>query len=149
MKTPIFAMLTTAILGVSLLSAPSFLQAQERDAQKQAKTKQRIFLFVGEPNASAWKFLIDNPSDREAVMGKALKKLGGEILSYHWGLGNGKNYITISLPDDKTLIQATYVTRLGDGLLISDECIELLTSKEMVEALGRVKEVKAADDLGK
>jgi len=133
-----------------LLSVPA---ARARDETvgslgKAAETA-RHFMFIGEPNAAAWQYLIDNPEDREAVMGKALKKLGGEILSYHWGLGNGKNYITMSLPDDKALIQATYVTRLGDGLLISYECIELLTSKEMVEALGRVKEVKAADDLGK
>ena len=91
--------------------------------------------------------MIEHPADREAVMSKAIEQLGGKMLSYYWGLGDGKNYITIALPDDNELIQATYVSRLGDGLLVSYEAIELLTSQAMVEALKRVNDVKAVDDL--
>lgn len=104
-------------------------------------------MIVGEPNAAAWKFMIDQPGDREATMSGAIAKLGGEMLSYYWGLGNGRNYITIRMPDDPGLIQALYVTRLGDGLLSSYQMIELISSPDMATALARVSEVKAVDDV--
>ena len=68
-------------------------------------------------------------------------------MSYYWGLGNGKNYITVALPDDPTFIQAFYVSRLGDGLLGDYQMIELMSSADMAEALARVPEIKAQDDL--
>ncbi len=108
---------------------------------------QRYFLFIGQPDAAAWKTLIGNPTDREAVMSKAIEKLGGKMIGYYWGLGDGKNYITIAMPDDNELIQATYVARLGDGLLVSYEAIELMTSKDMAAALKRIGDVKAVDDI--
>lgn len=104
-------------------------------------------MIVGEPNAEAWKFMIDQPGDREATMSGAIAKLGGEMLSYYWGLGNGRNYITIRMPDDPGLIQALYVTRLGDGLLSSYQMIELISSPDMATALARVSEIKAVDDV--
>jgi uncharacterized protein with GYD domain len=105
----------------------------------------RQFLFIGEPNAAAWKWMVENPQDREAAMAKPIEKLGGRMLSYYWGIGNGRNYITVALPDDPELIQATYVARLGDGLLVSYEMIELMTSADMAAALKRVSEVKRAE----
>jgi len=128
------------LLSIALLTILTAFPAQ-------AEGKKRIFLFVGEPNATAWKILIENPADREASMSKAIAKLGGEMLSYYWGLGDGKNYITIALPDDNELIQAVYVTRLGDDLLKSYEAIEVMSSKDMTSALKRVKDVKAFDDM--
>ena len=41
------------------------------------------------------------------------------MLSYYWGVGTGRHYIIIAMPDDIELMQANYITRLGDGLLIS------------------------------
>jgi hypothetical protein len=111
------------------------------------KNEQRYFLFIGTPNAAAWKLQIDNPGDREASVREPIQKLGGDLISYFWGVGNGRNYITVALPDDPTLIQAFYLTRLGDGLLDGYQMIELMTSPDMAEALERVKEVKAVDDL--
>lgn len=108
--------------------------------------KMRTFLFIGEPNAAAWKFMIENPADRQKAAEEGIKKLGGKMLSYHWGVGTGRNYIILQMPDDIELIQANYLTRLGDGLLVSYTMIELLSSKAMVGALKRVPEVKAVDD---
>jgi uncharacterized protein with GYD domain len=110
--------------------------------------KQRYFLFIGQANSAAWKWMIENPSDRQAAMSRAFERLGGKMLSYYWGLGNGRNYITVSIPDDNELIQAIYTTRLGDGLLDEYEAIELMTSADMVEALKRVKEVKEIEKAG-
>ncbi len=115
--------------------------------ESRAEDKMRTFLFIGEPNAEAWKFMIDNPADRQAAVSKGIEKLGGRILSYHWGVGTGRNYIITQLPDDLELIQASYITRLGDGLLISYQMIELMDSAAMTGALKRVKDVKAVDDL--
>ena len=60
-----------------------------------AETDKRTFLFIGEPNAAAWKFMMENPVDRKSEVEGAFKALGGEVLSYYWGLGSGMNYITV------------------------------------------------------
>ena len=136
-------MITTFAFAATLLVAlPHASQPVAAD-----EGKLRHFLLIGTPNATAWKFQIDNPGDREASVREPIEKLGGKLISYFWGVGNGKNYITVALPDDPTLIQAIYVTRLGDGLLNDYQMIELMTSSDMAIALERVKEVKAVDDL--
>ncbi len=136
------------LLFVLLVSGAGLLAAEPiNGVVRPAEQERRLFLFVGEPNAKAWRILIDTAQDRQATAAAAVAKLGGEILSYYFGLGDGKNYIIASLPDDETLIQALYVTRLGDDLLKSYEMTELLTSPQMAKALARVKEVKAVDDI--
>ena len=128
----------TALL-VALPHAPQIASADDNEM--------RHFLFIGAPNAAAWKLQIDNPGDREASVRAPIEKLGGKLISYYWGVGNGRNYITVALPDDPTLIQAFYLTRLGDGLLDDYQMIELMTSADMATALERVSEVKAVDDI--
>ncbi len=133
------SLLPAAFCLFAFLSGPPVAGAED--------SRMRHFLFIGTPNAAAWKFQIDNPGDREASVRAPIEKLGGKLISYFWGVGNGKNYITVALPDDQTFIQAFYLTRLGDGLLDDYQMIELMTSSDMAEALERVKEVKAVDDL--
>jgi uncharacterized protein with GYD domain len=95
----------------------------------------RYFMFIGEPSAAAWKFLMENPQDRKTATEQAMEKIGGEVLSYWFGLGNGKNYILTQLPDDNEVIQAVYLMRLPQGLLNSYEMIELMPSEQMTNAL--------------
>ncbi len=137
------------ITGLAILAAFLFTVTHSTSAvvASTGNSKMRTFLFIGEPNAAAWKFMIENPADRQKAAEEGIKKLGGKILSYHWGLGTGRNYIIIQMPDDIELIQANYLTRLGDGLLTSYKMIELMSSEAMVAALKRVPEVKAVDDL--
>ena len=99
----------------------------------------RHFLLIGEPNAAAWQYLMDNPEDRKKQVEKAFRALGGEVISYYFGLGDGKNYITVTIPDDNELIQAIYLMRLPSGLLKSYEVIELMPSEQMSAALKRSK----------
>ena len=134
--------LGAALLAASLLLAPG---AGAQEATPQAPKPLRHFLFIGEPNAAAWQLMIENPQDREAAVVKPIEKLGGRMLAYYWGLGNGRNYIIVALPDDSELIQATYVARLGDGVLVSYEMIELMNSADMTDALKRVADVKKAE----
>ncbi|MEW6996163.1 hypothetical protein AADZ86_00450 [Colwelliaceae bacterium BS250] len=105
----------------------------------------RHFMFIGEPNAAAWKFLIENPEDRKAQVAGAFKALGGEVLSYYFGLGDGKNYITVTIPNDNELIQAIYLMRLPSGLLNSYKVIELMPSDQMSNALKRSAKLIAGD----
>lgn len=100
--------------------------------------KSRYYLGIGEPGPEAWQIMIDNPTDREKDMGAALAAMGGEMISYFWGLADGKNYITVRLPDDPGMIQAMYMSRLSQGVLKDYTFIELMTSSDMVEALKRV-----------
>ncbi len=130
----------TLIYTIIFVATASMASAQDDLAD-------RTFMFIGTPNGPAWEMLIASPGDREALVRGGVEKLGGELLSYYWGLGNGKNYITVSLPDDPTFIQAFYLSRMGDGLLNDYQMIELMSSPDMAVALERVSEVKAVDDL--
>lgn len=122
---------TLTTLVIAILFCIGMAQAQEK----------RTFMFIGEPNASAWKYLMENPQDRKEAVSKATEKIGGKILSYYFGLGDGKNYITIELPNDNELIQGMYLMRLPSGLLNSYEMIELMTSAQMSNALKKSKEL--------
>ncbi|WP_170357420.1 hypothetical protein [Ruegeria arenilitoris] len=104
------------------------------------QTQSRYYLGIGEPNPDAWQTMIDNPTDREKDMGAALAAMGGEMISYFWGLADGKNYITVRFPDDPGMVQAMYFSRLSQGVLKDYRFIELMTSADMVEALKRVPE---------
>lgn len=103
--------------------------------------QQRHFMFVGEPNAKAWQYLMENPEDRKSEVESAFKALGGEVLSYYFGLGDGKNYITVTIPNDNELIQAIYLMRMPSEMLNSYEVIELMPSDQMSDALKRSKKL--------
>ena len=101
----------------------------------------RTFMFIGEPNAAAWKVMMDDPGDRKAAVSSAFEKLGGKIIGYYFGLGDGKNYIICELPNDNELIQAVYLMRLPSGLLASYQIKELMPSEQMSKALIKSKEL--------
>jgi len=105
-----------------------------------AEEQRRTFLFIGEPSAAAWKILMENPVDRREVVVKAFNALGGEMLSYYFGLGDGRNYIVVTLPDDNEIVQAIYLMRMPTGLLKSYEITELMDSAQMVEAMKKSNE---------
>jgi uncharacterized protein with GYD domain len=131
-----------ALATVMLLTMSSAIAAEDSDDV-------RYFMFVGEPNAAAWKFLMENPADREKEVAAGMEAVGGKILSYYFGLGDGKNYITVQLPDDNEIIQAVYMMRLPAGLLNSYQVIELMPSDQMSEALKRSKQfLQMEKDLG-
>ena len=122
---------------VTMLALTSPLNADTREL--------RHFMFIGEPNAAAWKYLMEHPQDRKAEVAGAFKALGGEVLSYYFGLGDGKNYITVTIPNDNELIQAIYLMRLPSGLLNSYQVIELMPSDQMSAALKKSKQLIEGD----
>lgn len=123
-----------------LLNVLTLLAVMATSAINADEERSRYYLGIGEPSPEAWAIMIKNPTDRETSMGAALKAMGGEMISYYWGLADGKNYITVRLPDDPSMVQAMYVSRLSQGVLKDYTFIELLTSADMVEALKRVPE---------
>ena len=125
------------MLFATLWLGPGLANAADKDL--------RYFMFIGEPNAAAWKYLMENPEDRKAEVASAFKALGGEVLSYYFGLGDGKNYITVTIPNDNELIQAIYLMRLPSGLLKSYQVIELMPSNQMSEALKKSKQLVEGD----
>jgi len=132
-----------SILSMLVLFALSTVSADETTSDM------RYFMFVGEPNAAAWKFLMENPADREKEVAAGMEAVGGKVLSYYFGLGDGKNYITVQLPNENEVIQAVYMMRLPAGLLNSYHIIELMPSDQMSEALKRSAEfIQAEKDLG-
>ena len=125
-----------ALLG-SIVGLTGVVRADDRPA--------RHFMFIGEPNAAAWKFLLANPTDRQKEVETGMEALGGKVLSYYFGLGNGKNYITVQLPDDNEIIQAVYLMRLPSGLLTSYDVVELMPSEQMSGALKKAKQLIESD----
>lgn len=105
----------------------------------------RHFMFIGQPNAAAWQYMMENPADRKTEVSGAFKALGGEVLSYYWGLGDGRNYITVTIPDDNELVQAIYLMRMPSGMLDSYRVIELMPSDQMSEALKKSKQLIEGD----
>lgn len=112
-----------------------------------AESGDRYYLFIGEPSPEAWQWLMNNPSDRESVAKEGIAKLGGELLSYYWGVNNAKNYITVRLPADSETVPAMLITRLSTGLLVSYEAIELMQSAQMPLVMQRIEEISKVDDV--
>lgn len=128
----------SSILCLLVLLGPAPLFAAERPS--------RVFLFIGEPSAAAWEYLMENPANRQEQVTEAMTAIGGKILSYYFGLADGKNYITVELPDDNEVIQAVYLMRMPSGLLTSYEVIELMPSGQMVQALKKSREFLAVEE---
>lgn len=110
-----------------------------------AEKDTRTFMFIGEPSAKAWEFLIANPEDRKKEVSSGMEALGGRIIGYYFGLGNGKNYILVELPNDNELIQAIYLMRMPAGLLNSYQIVELMPSDQMSKALQKAKTLVSQD----
>ena len=89
------------------------------------------YLFIIELSEKGWSFLTNYDGDRTEAGSEIVEKLGGKVISYHYGLGNGKIYGMLSLPDKETA-QAISVTRLSTGFVKSFEIIELVSGAEMV-----------------
>jgi len=102
-------------------------------------------MFIGQPNSAGWQVALKDPVDRKEVVSGAIKQLGGEVLSYYWGLGNGRNYITMKLPNDNELIQAIYLSRLPTGILTSYQVIELMPSDQAAEAMKKANKLISTD----
>ena len=105
-----FATVGVLLLAFGFQPPPSQVQAQQAPTTKPANTEQkpamRYFLLSSRPNHKAWQVMKKNPGDRQAATAGAMKKIGCEMLGYYWGLGNGRNYIIVAVPDKGILTGA-------------------------------------------
>ena len=125
---------------IAIFGALVWIAAAAATAAESEDRAVRHFLFIGEPSATAWQYLMENPQDREEEVAAGMTAVGGKVLSYYFGLADGRNYITVELPDDNEVIQAVYLMRLPTGLLKSYQVIELMPSADMARALRRSSE---------
>ena len=89
------AYLSGICLGAFLIVAPGFVAAAANSAQGEQDL--RYFMFIGEPNAAAWKYLMENPRDRKSEVASAFKALGGEVLNYWFGEKTKENLPSATL----------------------------------------------------
>ena len=120
------------LLSLLLLAGGISVLAEETKAEK------RIFMFVGTPSAEGWQMVLNGPADRKKATAEALKKLDVDVLSYYFGLSDGKNYITVAVPDGETT-QALLLMRLATPLLKDYRAIELVPSDAMPRIVEKAK----------
>ena len=130
------------VYGCSLLMLATSLVSTAGAAEQEES--RRYFMFSSRPNADAWKFMIENPGDRQAATAGAIEKIGGEMVGYYWSLKDARNYIIVALPDSET-VMAMLIQRLSSGLLHEYEATELLLSSDMPGVFERLGELNAAD----
>jgi hypothetical protein len=67
------------------------------------------------------------------------------MLGYYWVIANGRNYIIVATPDNRTVF-ALRIQRLQTNLVFEYEALELLECSEMSVMFERLREIEAADD---
>ena len=149
MNTQTKSLIAVAAFALTALCAPILFgqDSKNKPATAAAKSEKsmRIFLFSAKPSAKGWQFMKANPGDRRAATEQAMEDIGGKMLSYYFGLTDGRNYIIAALPDGRTA-QAMLIQRLATDLVVEYEAIELVESSEMPAVFERLKELESADD---
>ncbi len=90
-----------------------------------------FFTFKGE----ALRSLMDNPSDREAVVRTLCESAGGSMEAYYWMFGAWDGFAIADLPDS-TAAAALSLAVSSSGAFNQLETHELLDSEEISAALG-------------
>ena len=149
MNTQIKSLIAVAALALTAVCAPILFGQDSKNKLAPAAAKSekpmRIFLFSAKPSAKGWQFMKANPGDRRAATEQAMEDIGGKMLSYYFGLTDGRNYIIAALPDGRTA-QAMLIQRLATDLVVEYEAIELVESSEMPAVFERLKELESADE---
>jgi uncharacterized protein with GYD domain len=84
--------------------------------------------------ADAWAALARNPTDRGAVLGTLLERLGGRLLSLHYIAGSDGGVFTYEMPDD-TAVSAAVIAALTPGHVKAITTERLLTVEETMAAM--------------
>jgi uncharacterized protein with GYD domain len=83
---------------------------------------------------AAWQALIRNPEDRQAVVGTLVKRLGGNLLSMYYTMGDYDGFIITEAPDDETA-GAAVLTAIGTGHVSNIKTTKLFDMGEMIAML--------------
>ena len=96
----------------------------------------RYYLYMSTPKEGVGEAA---PADLQAAedgLTSMVEGIGGKLHGFFWGLGNGRNYITISVPNDSKIVQSMYSLRKAGAPLAEYEEIELMTNADLIGALG-------------
>jgi uncharacterized protein with GYD domain len=84
--------------------------------------------------ADTWATLARNPSDRSAVIGALIERLGGRLHSLHYIAGTDGGVFIYEMPDD-TAVSATVIAAISPGHVKSIATKRLLTVEETMAAM--------------
>jgi uncharacterized protein with GYD domain len=93
-----------------------------------------LFSFKGETLGR----LIDNPSDREAVVRQLAESVGGRLEAYYVMFGQYDGCVIMDAPDSMS-VAAAVVAVSGTGAFSGLETHELLSASQFVEVLEKAK----------
>jgi uncharacterized protein with GYD domain len=84
--------------------------------------------------------LLKNPEDRTEAVRSVLESVGGKLLDMRYTLGGGyTGFILAELPDEIGIAAMGALTSASGALGGATDITQVLTAKEMVEALHRAK----------
>ena len=89
-------------------------------------------------NAS-WGALISHPQNRMEVVGKAVEKLGGKIISGYFTFGDYDVMVVTEMPDNVAAAGLS-IALAGGGACKSVHTTPLLTTEESLQALKKASE---------
>jgi uncharacterized protein with GYD domain len=88
-----------------------------------------------------WARLITNPEDRRTAVRSYIESVGGKLHGFWYAFGSYDGYNLWEAPDNVSMA-AVALAISGGGALSSFETTVLLTVEEMMDALGKAKDVQ-------
>jgi uncharacterized protein with GYD domain len=88
-----------------------------------------------------WARLITNPEDRRTAARSYIESVGGKLHGFWYAFGSYDGYNLWEAPDNVSMA-AVALAISGGGALSSFETTVLLTVEEMMDALGKAKDVQ-------
>jgi len=85
---------------------------------------------------AAWAALAKNPVNRKEAIGALFEKVGGKLIDLYYCLGEYDGIAITEAPDDQAVV-AALVAVVGAGHIKGIKTTKLLSSEDMVAALGR------------
>ena len=107
-------------------------------AAQAEEPRMKYFLMIAEPNADAWKGVIESGGDMAVPARRAIEALGGKLVSYYIGVAESKNYGIVAFPDSYDTAKIIYL-RAAQGLMKSMEFVEVIPSDQAVALFEEVK----------
>ena len=98
------------------------------------------YLFRFSYTPESWAALVEHPEDRREMLATTIFGFGGQLQGFWYSLGEHDGYVLVEVPDDvaaAAIIAAVSAT----GSFRHLDAIGLISAEEMVEALGRAREL--------
>ena len=83
---------------------------------------------------------IKNPSNRAEAVRPMFESVGGTLVEYYFGVGQGKVYVIYELPDD-TSLAALSMAVLAGGAGTSFKTTAIITAAEAVDVMKQAGEI--------